>query len=161
MGGSSSNCPNFFTKTCPFLFMPHACLAFLKYALPFKNMSSLHLKETSQWLLLTLLSTDSVKTVPLDDNLRNKQTLMMFYRLNFHLQSRTILTILCFNQLHYNYSLSELNSSERNSVVVGSNPTQANFLQLLLKILQWWIPNIYMHIYMWLEGCSSWLQISS
>ena len=27
--------------------------------------------------------------------------------------------------------------SERNSVVVGSNPTQNNFLYLLLKIIQW------------------------
>ena len=32
--------------------------------------------------------------------------------------------------------------SERNSVVVGSNPTQANFLELLLKSLQWWIPHV-------------------
>ena len=32
-----------------------------------------------------------------------------------------------------------LRASERNSVVLGSDPTQANFLKLLLKILQWWI----------------------
>ena len=36
--------------------------------------------------------------------------------------------------------------SERNSVIVGSNPTQANFLQLLLKIFQWCIPyTIYIY----------------
>ena len=29
--------------------------------------------------------------------------------------------------------------SERNLVVVGSNPTQANFLYLLQRILQWWM----------------------
>ena len=34
---------------------------------------------------------------------------------------------------------------EQNSVVVGSSPTQANFLQLLLKILQWWITYIYIY----------------
>ena len=33
-------------------------------------------------------------------------------------------------------------SSERNSVVVGSNPTQANSLDLLQIIRQWWIPYI-------------------
>ena len=39
----------------------------------------------------------------------------------------------------YIYSLlaQSVRASERNSVVMGSNPTQANFLQLLLKILQW------------------------
>ena len=36
-------------------------------------------------------------------------------------------------------------ASERNSVLVGSNPTQANFLWLLLKILQWWIPYVSIH----------------
>ena len=36
-------------------------------------------------------------------------------------------------------------ASERNSVVVGSNPTLANFLWLLLKILQWWIPYVSIH----------------
>ena len=38
-------------------------------------------------------------------------------------------------------------ASERNSVVVSSDPTQANFLQLLLKIFLWWIPYVYMYIY--------------
>ena len=39
----------------------------------------------------------------------------------------------------YNYILymQSVRAFERNSVVVGSNPNQANFLQLLLKILQW------------------------
>lgn len=31
-------------------------------------------------------------------------------------------------------------ASEQKSVVVGSNPTQANFLWLLLIIFQWWKP---------------------
>ena len=35
-------------------------------------------------------------------------------------------------------NMSLVRASERNSVVVGSNPTQANVLLLLLKILQWW-----------------------
>ena len=39
--------------------------------------------------------------------------------------------------------------SERNSVVVGSNPTQANFLKLLQRIHQWWIPCIYMYMYIY------------
>ena len=34
-------------------------------------------------------------------------------------------------------------ASEWNSMVVGSNPTQANFLQLLQRILQWWIPYVF------------------
>ena len=38
-------------------------------------------------------------------------------------------------------------ASERNSVVVGSNPTQASFLQLLQIILQWWIPYVSYIIY--------------
>ena len=29
---------------------------------------------------------------------------------------------------------------ERNSLVVGLNPTQANFQELLQRISQWWIP---------------------
>ena len=38
--------------------------------------------------------------------------------------------------------------SERHSVVVGSNPTQANFLLLLQIILLFWIPYIYiLYIY--------------
>ena len=40
-----------------------------------------------------------------------------------------------------------LRASERNSVVGSSNLTQANFRQLLLKILQWWMPYIYIYIY--------------
>ena len=35
----------------------------------------------------------------------------------------------------------------RNSVVVYSNATQAIFLLLILKILQWWITYIYIYIY--------------
>ena len=35
--------------------------------------------------------------------------------------------------------------SERISVVAGSNPTQANILKLLQKIVQWWIPYIVAH----------------
>ena len=35
--------------------------------------------------------------------------------------------------------------SERHSVVVGSNPTQANFLLLLQIILLFWIPYIYIY----------------
>ena len=38
-------------------------------------------------------------------------------------------------------------ASERNSVVVGSNPTQASFLQLLLKIVPWLIPHVISMIY--------------
>ena len=34
-------------------------------------------------------------------------------------------------------------ASELNSVIVGSNPTQINFLFLLQRILQWWILYIY------------------
>ena len=43
--------------------------------------------------------------------------------------------------------------SERNSVVVGSNPTQANFLYLLQRFLQWWIPYVSTHsaALMWLN----------
>ena len=43
-------------------------------------------------------------------------------------------------------------ASERNSVVVGSNPTQVNFLWLLQRILQWWIPYASVHsaTLMWL-----------
>ena len=36
-------------------------------------------------------------------------------------------------------------ASEQKSVVVGSNPTQATFLLLLLKILQCWIPYVSIH----------------
>ena len=36
-------------------------------------------------------------------------------------------------------------ASKRNSVVMGSNPTRTNFLYLLLKILQWWIPHLSIH----------------
>ena len=39
---------------------------------------------------------------------------------------------------------------EPNSLVVGSNPTQANFLQLLERIFRWWIRYIY-HI--WIIYC--------
>ena len=42
-------------------------------------------------------------------------------------------------------------ASEWNPVVLGLNSNQANFLQLLLKRLQWWIPNIYyIYIYMYI-----------
>ena len=47
-------------------------------------------------------------------------------------------------------------ASERNWVVVGSSPTQANFLWLLLKILQWWISyknHIYIYIYIYIYIC--------
>ena len=37
-------------------------------------------------------------------------------------------------------------ASERNSMVVGSNPTQTNFLELLQQIFQWWTPYIYQFI---------------
>ena len=37
-------------------------------------------------------------------------------------------------------------ASERNSVVVGSNPTQTNILELLQQIFQWWTPYIYQFI---------------
>ena len=36
-------------------------------------------------------------------------------------------------------------ASERNSVVVGLNPTQLNFLCLPLRIIQWWIPYVSVH----------------
>ena len=36
-------------------------------------------------------------------------------------------------------------ASELNSVLVSSNLTQANFLELLLRILQWWIPYVSVH----------------
>ena len=36
-------------------------------------------------------------------------------------------------------------ASERNSVVVGSNPTKADFLWLLQIILQWWISCVSVH----------------
>ena len=35
---------------------------------------------------------------------------------------------------------------ERNLVVVSSNPTPANFLKLLLKLIQWWIPYASIHV---------------
>ena len=43
-------------------------------------------------------------------------------------------------------------AAECNSVVVGSNPTKANFLYLLRRILQWWIPHVSTHsaTLMWL-----------
>ena len=43
-------------------------------------------------------------------------------------------------------------ASESNSVVLGSNPTQVNFLQLLQRVLQWWIPHAsaYSATLMWL-----------
>ena len=57
---------------------------------------------------------------------------------------------ICFSKLHFinKYVIYKINKthdliaqsvrmSERNSVIVGSNPTEANFLQLLLKILPW------------------------
>ena len=40
-------------------------------------------------------------------------------------------------------------ASERNSVVVGSNATQPNFLQLLQRILQLWILYIYIYVYVY------------
>ena len=45
-------------------------------------------------------------------------------------------------------------ASERNPVAVGSNHTQANFLQLLLRILQWWIPYISVH-----SAANMWLPV--
>ena len=45
-------------------------------------------------------------------------------------------------------------ASKRNSLLMSSNPTQANFLQLLLRILQWWIPYVSVHsaALMWLPA---------
>ena len=37
--------------------------------------------------------------------------------------------------------------SVQNSVIVGSNPTQVNFLQQLWRRRQWWIAYIYIYIY--------------
>ena len=52
----------------------------------------------------------------------------------------------------YDLIAQSVRASERNSVAVGSNPTQANFLQLLQIILQWWIPYVSTHsaTLMWL-----------
>ena len=40
--------------------------------------------------------------------------------------------------------------SEHNSVLVGSNPTQSNFLKLLQRIIQWWIPYTHIYTYMYI-----------
>ena len=45
-------------------------------------------------------------------------------------------------------------ASEQNSVVVGSNLTQATFLLLLLKILQCWIPYVSLHSAANVNTCS-------
>ena len=45
--------------------------------------------------------------------------------------------------IHHGLITQLVRGSARNSVVVGSSTNQANFLQLLPKILQWWIPYIY------------------
>ena len=45
----------------------------------------------------------------------------------------------------YGLIVQSVRASERNSVVVGSNLTQANFLRLLLKIRQWWILYVSIH----------------
>ena len=43
-------------------------------------------------------------------------------------------------------------ASERNSVVVVSDPRQEKFLDLLQRILHWWIPYVSVHsaTFMWL-----------
>ena len=41
-------------------------------------------------------------------------------------------------------------ASERNSVVVGSNPTQANFQHLIQRIPQWWISCIFIYVSIYL-----------
>ena len=46
-------------------------------------------------------------------------------------------------------------ASKRNSVFVGSNPSQANFLELLQRIRQWWIPYIYIYDYL-KKICGDW-----
>ena len=44
---------------------------------------------------------------------------------------------LCVSVCVYSLITQSALASERNSVVVGSNPAQINFPQLLLEILQW------------------------
>ena len=44
--------------------------------------------------------------------------------------------------------------SERCSVVMGWNTIRANFLSLLLKILQWWIPYVSIHPPVYVITCA-------
>ena len=45
----------------------------------------------------------------------------------------------------YGLIAQSVRAPERNSVVAGSNPTQANFLQLPQKFLQWWMSYVSAH----------------
>ena len=67
--------------------------------------------------------------------------------------NRSSCTKLALSASWTHYLMSQLvRASERNSVVVGSNPTKANFLQLLQRNLQWWARYVSAHsaTLMWL-----------
>ena len=55
--------------------------------------------------------------------------------------------ILCknFDEKNYDLIAHSIKAAERNSVVAGSSHTQANFLQLLLKIFS----DKYIHVYIY------------